>query len=145
MNFKKNLGFIILAVLLVIPSILPLSGCGGSSFPYQGSISGDWSGQLTVLSRNIPVGGAMTVEIDSKGSVTGTVNGSKDMNPATFTAKVDENGNMTGTVSFTFGSTTFNSNWQGKLTASGNTLIMQGTWTSAHGSGTFTGDGSRSK
>jgi hypothetical protein len=59
-------------------------------------------------------------------------------------AQVDSDGNLTGTVSFTLNSTTFISNWQGKVTSSGKTLGMQGTWTSQHGSGSFSGNGTTS-
>ena len=60
-------------------------------------------------------------------------------------AQVDSNGNLTGTVRFTLSGTDYASNWQGKITTSGNSLSIQGTWTSDHGSGTFSGTGTSSK
>jgi hypothetical protein len=138
---------IILVVISVLLIVLPLSLTSCSKpFPYQGSLNGNWSGQLTILGRNIPVGGTITMTIDSKGAGTGTVALSSGASTtAKLTAQVDSNGNLTGTVSFTLSGTTFNSNWQGKVTASGNSLSVQGTWTSDQGSGTFTGTGTSSK
>jgi hypothetical protein len=135
--------FMIISVLLIIVPI-SLSSCS-HPFPYQGSLTGNWSGQLTILSRNLPLGGTLSMTIDSKGVGSGTVTLSGvGSAPAKINAQVDSNGNLTGTVSFTFNSTTFVSNWQGKITASGNSLSVQGTWTSDHGSGTFSGTGTSS-
>jgi hypothetical protein len=146
MKTKKKEVRIIFAIISVLLIILPMSLCGCSqSFPYQGSINGNWTGQLTVLGRNVPAGGTLSITIDSKGVATGTVSLSGGTAPAKINAQVDANGNITGTVSFTFGATTFVSNWQGKITASGNSLSAQGTWTSEHGSGTFSGTGTSSK
>jgi hypothetical protein len=144
MNLRKISVLAILAVLLAVSIILPLASCT-NKYPYQGTFTGNWSGNLTILGQNIPLGGTLDVTIDEKGNANGTVNGSKDVSPATLTAKVDENGNMTGMVSFKLLMTTFNSSWQGKVTVSGDTLVIQGTWTSEHGSGTFTGAGTQTK
>ncbi len=137
---------IILAVMSALFIILSLSLCScGKPFPYQGTLAGNWSGQLTILGRTIPVGGTITIIVDAKGVGTGTVNlASGGSAPAKLTAQVDSSGNLTGAVSFTISATTFNSNWQGKIAASGNTLDIQGTWTSQHGSGTFSGAGTSS-
>ncbi len=134
-----------LAIISVLFLVIPLSLCScSSSFPYQGSVNGNWSGQLTILSKSIPIGGTMSVKIDSKGVVSGTISStSGGANPATLSGQVDSNGNLTGTVNFTISATKFISSWQGKMTSSGNTLSMQGTWTSQHGSGTFTGTGTK--
>ena len=136
-----------LAVAAVLSIIVPLTLCSCShSFPYQGSVTGNWSGQLTILARAIPVGGKLSITVDAKGAGSGTVSSSNGgAAPATMTAQVDSNGNLTGTVSFTLAGTTFVSNWQGKITASGNLLSIQGTWTSQHGSGTFSANGNTSK
>jgi hypothetical protein len=143
---KRVLKYIIAVLSILVLSLsLFVSGCG-HPFPYQGSINGNWSGQLTVIGRNIPIGGTMSINTDAKGIVSGTLTStSGGANPATMNAQVDANGNLTGTVSFTLNSTTFVSNWQGKITASGNSLGLQGTWTSQHGSGTFSGTGNSSK
>jgi hypothetical protein len=139
---KLTMVFTIISVLFIILS-LSIIGCS-KSFPYQGSLNGNWSGQLTVLGRNIPLGGTMVLNVDGKGVGSGTVALSSG-GTAPLTAQVDSNGNITGTVSFTLSGTTFNSNWQGKINASGNSLNVQGTWTSDHGSGTFSGTGTSSK
>ena len=115
-------------------------------FPYQGSGSGSWSGQLTVQNRTISVSGTMTVAVDANGVFTGAIADSRGATaPTSITAKVESNGNLTGTVSFTVSGITFSTNWQGKMTASGSNLSMQGTWTSQYGSGTFSGSGTSSK
>jgi hypothetical protein len=144
MKAEKKQIRIIIAITSVLLIILPilLSGCS-HPFPYQGSLSGNWSGQLTILGRTIPAGGTISVIIDAKGIGSGTATLSGGSAP--INAQVDSNGNFTGTVSFTLNATTFNSNWQGKITTSGNSLSMQGTWTSQHGSGTFSGTGTSSK
>jgi hypothetical protein len=137
---------IVLAIIAVLLIILPvsLSGCS-HPFPYQGSLAGNWSGQLTVLGRNIPLGGTISITIDAKGVGSGTITLSGGGAASTkINAQVDSNGNLTGTVSFTLAGTAYASNWQGKITASGNSLNVQGTWTSDHGSGTFSGTGTSS-
>jgi hypothetical protein len=141
---KKGLRFIF-AIIAVLFIILPISLAGCShAFPYQGSLTGNWTGQLTILGRNLSVGGTISITIDSKGVGSGTVNLTSG-GSAKIEGQVDSNGNLTGTVSFTLSGTTFVSNWQGKITASGNSLSAQGTWTSDHGSGTFSGTGTSSK
>jgi hypothetical protein len=143
---KKVARFFLACIsFLLLPLPLLVSGCG-HSFPYQGSINGNWSGQLTIVGRAIPIGGTASIKIDGKGVVSGSLaSTSGGANPATMNAQVDSNGNLTGTVTLTINSTTFVSNWQGKITASGNSLGLQGTWTSQHGSGTFSGTGTSSK
>jgi hypothetical protein len=147
MKSEKNIALIILAVMSILSIMLPLSGCSSSpSFPYQGSYTGNWSGQLTIVGRTIPVGGTISIKVDEKGVGSGNVATSGgSVAPATITAQVDSNGNLTGTVSFMIGGTAFISNWQAKIAASGKSLSMQGTWTSQHGSGTFSGTGTNSK
>jgi hypothetical protein len=137
--------FLAVVALLALSPLLLLASCG-HSFPYQGSIAGNWSGDLTILSRAIPVGGTISIKTDADGVVSGTVSSTRGgANPATISGRVDQNGNLTGTVSLTLGTTNFMSNWQAKMTSSGNSLGLQGTWTSAHGSGTFSGTGTASK
>ena len=147
MKSGKTLVNLIFLGMSVILLLIPLSACGSSnSFPYQGSINGNWSGQLTIINRSIPIGGIMSISIDNKGVVTGTLSStSGGANPATINGQVNSDGNLTGTVSFTINATTFISNWQGTITSSGKSLNMQGTWTSQHGSGSFSGNGTTSK
>jgi hypothetical protein len=134
---------VIWLLLVALPVLIP--GCS-HQFPYQGSITGNWTGQLTILGRAIPVGGKISIKTDSKGVVSGTVSStSGGANPATLNGEVDANGNLTGTLTLTLSATTFVSNWQGTVTAAGNSLGLQGTWTSPHGSGTFSGTGTSSK
>ena len=136
-----------LAVISVLFLVIPLSLCScGNSFPYQGSLNGNWSGQLTVLSKSVPIGGTMSINVDSKGAVTGTISStSGSANPAAISGQVDSNGNLTGSVTIVISATNFISDWKGTMTASGKNLSMKGNWTSQHGSGTFTGTGTASK
>jgi hypothetical protein len=134
---------VILSALLSLP--LLISGCS-HPFPYQGSINGNWTGQLTIIGRAVPIGGTLSIKIDAKGVASGTIaSTSGGASTATVKAQVDSDGNLNGTVSLTLGGTTFLSTWQGKITGSGNSLALQGTWTSDHGSGTFSGTGTSSK
>lgn len=88
----------------------------------------------------------MSVAVDANGVFSGAISNSNGGTvDTTITAQVDANGNLTGTVSFTINSTSFTTDWQGKMTVSGNVLSMQGTWTSQYGSGTFSGTGTTSK
>ena len=145
MESQKKIFRIILMLLAVLSIILPLSFSGCSkSFPYEGSYTGNWTGKLTVLTRDISVGGTLSLTVDSKGVGTGSVaTTGGTVAPATIKAQVDSNGNITGTVSFTIMGTVYDSSWQGKITGSGSALSMQGTWSSDHGSGTFTATGSK--
>ena len=118
-----------------------------TSFPYQGSGTGNWSGQITYNNKTYSISGTMSVTVDSNGVFSGSISSDKTGGTAdtVISAQVDPNGNLTGTVSFTVSGTIFITNWQGKITASGNSLNMQGTWTSQYGSGTFSGTGTSSK
>jgi hypothetical protein len=145
MKVEKKETRIFFTMISVLFVILPMLLCScGHPFPYQGSLNGNWSGQLTIIGRAIPLGGTISIKIDANGVASGTIALSSGAN-APIKAQVDSNGNITGTVSLTSNNTTFVSNWQGKITASGNSLSMQGTWTSEHGSGTFSGTGISSK
>jgi hypothetical protein len=141
----KNILRLILALLSLFFVLIPITSCGGShASPYQGSLTGNWSGDLTVVGRSIPIGGTMSLTIDKGGVASGSLASTRGVaNAATISGQVGSDGNLIGTVSFTLEKTTFISNWQGKITASGKTLGMQGTWTSQHGSGTFSGTGSK--
>jgi predicted lipoprotein with Yx(FWY)xxD motif len=118
-----------------------------ASFPYQGSGTGNWSGQITYNNKTYSIGGTMSVTVDANGAFSGSISSNATGGTAdtTITAQVDSYGNLTGTVSFTVSGITFVTNWQGTITASGNSLSMQGTWTSQYGSGTFSGTGNSSK
>jgi hypothetical protein len=78
--------------------------------------------------------------INSDDSVQGSYTGS---NVGSFTGQVDENGNLiaSGTVNGT------KISWEGKLTRSGNSLNIQGNYSSDSGkrSGTFSGTGTVSE
>lgn len=113
-----------------------------AAFPYQGTGSGNWSGQVTVNNTTYNISGTMTVAVDANGNFTGTLTSSNGGSVNTnITAQVDANGNLTGTVGFTISSTAVTTNWQGKITAASHVLTMQGTWTSVYGSGVFSGTG----
>ena len=116
-----------------------------AAFPYQGSGSGNWSGQITINGKTYNISGTMTVAVDAGGNFSGTLTSSSGGSVnTTINARVDASGNLSGTVGFTINSTAFSTNWQGKMTASGSVLNMQGTWTSQYGSGVFSGSGTSS-
>jgi|WetSurMetagenome_2_1015567.scaffolds.fasta_scaffold103871_1 hypothetical protein len=116
-----------------------------TSFPYQGSGTGVWSGQITYNDNTYSVGGTLTLAIDANGVVSGSMTDSSGNNITVTqrTLQVDPNGNITGSSSFVVRSTTFNFTWQGKVTTSGNNLSIKGTWTGQYGSGTFSGTGTK--
>jgi hypothetical protein len=139
-DMKTSLAVLAFAAILCITLLLSVCSCG-PSFPYQGSYNGVWDGHLTVLTRSVPIGGSITMAVDSKGVTTGSVSTTGGtVSPATIKGQVDENGNLSGTVTFTINGTAFNSNWQGKISKAGSTLGLVGTWSSDHGSGTFSGN-----
>ena len=118
-----------------------------TSFPYQGSGTGVFSGQVIYNNKTYPVNGTLTVAIDANGVVSGSMTNSSGTSVTVTqrTLQVDANGNITGSSTFVADSITFTFNWQGKITVSGNTISMQGTWTGQYGSGTFSGTGTTSK
>jgi hypothetical protein len=88
----------------------------------------------------------MSLSVDANGVFSGSLSSSNgDTVDTTIAAQVDPNGNLTGTVSFMINSTSFTTTWQGKMTVSGSSLSMAGTWTSQYGAGTFSGSGTSSK
>ena len=88
----------------------------------------------------------MLITVEANGVFSGSISSSNgDTIDTTIAAQVDSNGNLTGTVSFIINSTSYTTVWQGKMTVSGNSLSMAGTWTSQSGSGTFSGNGTSSR
>ena len=117
-----------------------------TSFPYQGSGTGVWSGQITYNNKTYSVGGNLTLTIDANGAVSGSMTDSSG-NSVTVTERtlqVDPNGNITGSSSFVVRGVSFTFTWQGKVTVSGNTISIQGTWTGQYGNGIFSGSGTTS-
>jgi len=108
-----------------------------TSFPYHGSGTGVWSGQIVYNNKTYSLGGNLTMTIDANGVVTGSITNSTGANVTIDQNKlqVDPNGNITGISSFSVNSITFTFNWQGKVTVSGNAINIQGTWTGQYGSG----------
>ena len=88
----------------------------------------------------------MLIAIDANGVFSGSISSSNgDTVDTTIAAQVDSNGNLTGTVSFMINSTSFTTAWQWKMTVSGSSLSMAGTWTSQYGAGTFSGNWTSSR
>jgi hypothetical protein len=131
-----------------LPTTIPTSAVTIlTSFPYQGSGTGVFSGQVKYNNKIYPVDGTLTVAIDANGVVTGSMTGSSGTSVTVTqrTLQVDANGNITGSSTFTVNTTSITFSWQGKVTVSGSALSMQGTWTGEYGSGTFSGTGTTSK
>ena len=100
---KKRYQILLSLISGALITALLISGCS-HPFPYQGSYTGNWSGQLTILGRTVPVGGTLSFTIDAKGVGSGTVTSSSGgAANATMTAQVDTNGNLNGNVSFHVG------------------------------------------
>lgn len=104
--------------------------------PYQGSLSGTWSGIETI---GVPsVSGSLSFTIDANGVVQGTFVGSYS---GTIAGQVDINGNLSATGTASLSGFSEVVSWQGKLFISGKSLSAQGTWSDPYGSGTFSATG----
>ena len=117
-----------------------------TSFPYQESGAGVWSGQITYNNQIYSVGGNLTLAIDANGIVSGSMTDTSG-NSVTVTERtlqVNPNGNITGSSSFEVRGVSFTFTWQGKVTVSGNNISVQGTWTGQYGNGIFSGSGTTS-
>ena len=103
---------------------------------FQGSLSGNWSGQTT----DGPVSGIWAVAVNARGEVQGIFNGSFS---GTIVGTVDLKGNLVtkGTVT----GTPMDTNWTGQVALAGSSMSVQGNWTGSLGSGSFTGSGAAMK
>ena len=72
------------------------------------------------------------------GTVQGSIAGSYT---GTLTGQVDASGNFNATGTAGTGTNTMQVTWLGKLSQSGNSLSVQGTWSGSNRSGTFSGTG----
>ena len=117
-----------------------------TSFPYHGTGTGVWSGQVVYNNKTYSLGGNLTMAIGANGVVTGAITNSTgtDVTVTQNAMQVDSNGNITGSSGFTVGTVNFSFTWQGKVTVTGNVISIQGTWTGQYGSGVFSGTGTTS-
>jgi len=104
--------------------------------PFQGAMSGSWSGTEIVSPPS--VSGSFAITIDMKGNVQGTFNGSYT---GTIAGQVDVNGNLTATGTATISGYSEVLTWKGNLSVIGNSLNGLGTWSDPYGSGTFSATG----
>jgi trimeric autotransporter adhesin len=106
---------------------------------FEGSVTGDCSGQMTIGATNTFLSGTFTIAIDANGVVSGSMSGAY---LGTISGQVDLRGNFTAVGNFTVGSTNYITAWQGTAVVEDDSLSIQGSWTGAYnGSGTFSGTG----
>jgi YVTN family beta-propeller protein len=98
---------------------------------FQGTMTGSWTGKA----KNTTVGGTLTLTVGPSGIVQGNFS-SATWFGGSFTGQIDSGGNLnaSGNVSSTQQTT-----WQGKLSKSGISYTIQGSWTypAPKSSGTF--------
>ena len=105
---------------------------------FAGTLSGNWSGQLTAETPPVPLSGGFTVTISADGKVQGSFDGTYS---GTATGQVDVDGNFTATGLAAGGTTVYPTVWQGKLSSSGNSMFIQGTLVGPYVNGVFSGSG----
>jgi len=103
----------------------------GTGSPFQGSLTGNWSGTCTEQGYSGSVNGAFSMNISSSGAVTGSYSG-------------DDSGPISGTVStsgsFATGSAG-GSGWSGSFSVSGTAMSGSGSWSAPGCSGSWSGTG----
>ena len=106
---------------------------------FEGSVTGDCSGQMTIGTTNTFLSGTFTIAIDANGVVSGSMSGTYS---GTINGQVDSQGNFTATGDFTVGATKYVTTWQGTIVVANESLSVQGSWTGSYnGSGVFSGTG----
>lgn len=103
----------------------------GTGSPFQGSLTGNWSGTCTEQGYSGSVNGAFSMSISSSGAVTGSYSG-------------DDSGPISGTVSasgsFATGSAG-GSGWSGSFSVSGTAMSGSGSWSAPGCTGSWSGTG----
>jgi hypothetical protein len=125
------------------PPTSPLPSTGGSSSSaspslFQGSLNGNWSGQLINGTTSTPVSGTFSVAINTDGAVQGSFVGTFS---GVIAGQVDQNGNLNATGTASGGTSTGVTTWSGHISVAGNSLSGQGNWSGPDSSGTFSGTG----
>jgi hypothetical protein len=120
----------------------PNSSPASAPSAFQGSLTGNWSGQITTGTSPAPVSGTFSVTIDANGSVQGLFQG---IYSGIIEGQVDLNGNLIATGTASEGNPPTVTNWQGKLSVSGNSLSTQGDLSGEYVSGSFSGNGNVSR
>jgi hypothetical protein len=119
------------------PTPTPMTVATGSSF--QGTLTGSWSGQ----GPNGAINGTLSLTINANGGVQGSFIIQR-LYSGTIAGQVDPNGDLiaTGNIGGVIG---IHLKLQGKLSESGNSLSIQGSWSGPERSGTFSGTGTVSE
>jgi hypothetical protein len=104
--------------------------------PFQGALSGSWTGTETIGTPS--VNGSLAVSVDATGNVQGTFNGSFG---GSITGTVDQNGNLTATGTASMSGNSIELSWKGIISKSGNSLSCEGIWSDPYGTGTFSAAG----
>ncbi len=119
--------------VIIYTTITPTATVKGSI--YQGSLNCTWTGQI---SNGETSSGNFTLNIDANGDITGTANGSLS---GTIVGNVDLVGNLIAMGILTGSTTPISTSYDAKLTLSGKSLSVQGSWIAGTSSGTFSGAG----
>jgi len=107
---------------------------------FQGSVTGDWSGQVAD-EPPFDIAGTFSVAIDAKGDVSGAFEGAYS---GTIKGQVDLNGNLSAVGTASVGGASYVISWKGKLSVSGNSLSTNGDLSAPFISGKFSGKGTTS-
>jgi hypothetical protein len=119
------------AVTTATPTSVPTSTPRAKTL--QGTLTGTYSGQ----GPKGPLSGTFSLTILGNG----TIQGSTDA--GIITGQVDTSGNLNASGTVGTGANANQVTWAGKVTQSGNSLNIKGTWSTINGkrSGTFSGTG----
>jgi len=120
------------AVATASPTPAPTST--STSQALQGTLTGTYSGQ----GPKGPESGTFSMTIYGNGTIEGSYAGS---HTGTLKGQVDTSGNLNATGTAGSGVNADNVTWQGKVTRSGKSLNIQGTWSGSKRSGTFSATG----
>lgn len=100
--------------------------------PFEGSISGSWSGTCEVEGNVSNVGGSLTMYIGSSGAITGSYSG-------------DHSGVITGSVNLNGGFSASGggtgAGWSGNFSVNGTTITGSGSWGNEYCSGSWSAAG----
>jgi hypothetical protein len=124
------------ATMMTVTPTLTATATGSS---FQRTLTGSWSGQ----GPNGAVSGTLSLTINANGGVQGSFIIQR-LYSGIIAGQVDVNGNLIATGNIG-GSVGIHINLQGKLSRSGNSLSIQGSWSAPNGSGTFSGSGTASE
>jgi len=93
---------------------------------YQGTLSGEWDGQVSVANHSATVSGTFSITISADGKVSGTYSG---LQSGTITGTINNKGELNAEGSAGI------SDWSGQLSVEDGRLSGSGTWQGYGGGG----------